>query len=126
MRIFPIRHGETICNANRTVQFGDTPLSERGLEPARQLGERMRNEPINFDTAVTVVDSDTNTATLPGCTAHSGDGLITFPSHTGTSVQRHLPASASPGSGFEGALIPCMDPLCSNAERERQTRRDNN
>ena len=46
MRIFLIRHGETIFNANRTVQFGDTPLSERGIEQARQLGERMRGEPI--------------------------------------------------------------------------------
>ena len=46
MRIFLIRHGETVFNANRTVQFGDTPLSERGLEQARQLGERMRDEPI--------------------------------------------------------------------------------
>ncbi len=46
MRIFLIRHGETIFNANRTVQFGDTPLSERGEEQARQLGEAMRNEPI--------------------------------------------------------------------------------
>ena len=46
MRIFLIRHGETIFNANRTIQFGDTPLSDRGLEQARQLGERMRDEPI--------------------------------------------------------------------------------
>jgi broad specificity phosphatase PhoE len=46
MRIFLIRHGETIFNANRTVQFGDTPLSERGLEQARQLGEYMAGEPI--------------------------------------------------------------------------------
>lgn len=46
MRIFLIRHGETIFNANRTVQFGDTPLSDRGEEQARQLGERMRDEPI--------------------------------------------------------------------------------
>ncbi|MFT5174539.1 MAG: broad specificity phosphatase PhoE [Gammaproteobacteria bacterium] len=46
MRIYLIRHGETIFNANRTVQFGDTPLSERGLEQARQLGEYMRDEPI--------------------------------------------------------------------------------
>ena len=46
MRIFLIRHGETIFNANRTVQFGDTPLSERGMQQAQQLGERMRDEPI--------------------------------------------------------------------------------
>jgi probable phosphoglycerate mutase len=46
MRIFLIRHGETISNANRTVQYGDTPLSDRGLQQARQLGERMRDEPI--------------------------------------------------------------------------------
>lgn len=46
MRIYLIRHGETIFNANRTVQFPDTPLSERGLEQARRLGERMRGVPL--------------------------------------------------------------------------------
>ena len=44
LRSYLIGHGETISNANRTVQFGDTPLSERGLEQARQLGEYMRVE----------------------------------------------------------------------------------
>jgi broad specificity phosphatase PhoE len=35
MRIFLVRHGETIFNANRTVQSGGTPLSERGIEQTR-------------------------------------------------------------------------------------------
>ena len=41
--IYLIRHGETALNANRTLQPPATPLSERGLEQARRLGERLRS-----------------------------------------------------------------------------------
>ena len=44
MSIFLIRHGETRGNAERVVQHPETPLSERGLEQARLLGERMAHE----------------------------------------------------------------------------------
>jgi broad specificity phosphatase PhoE len=40
--IYLIRHGETALNANRTLQPPATPLSERGLEQAQRLGERLR------------------------------------------------------------------------------------
>ena len=46
MRIYLIRHGETVSNAARILQFPDTPLSERGREQARRLGERMREVPL--------------------------------------------------------------------------------
>lgn len=42
-RIYLIRHGETALNANRILQLPATPLSERGLEQARRLGERLRS-----------------------------------------------------------------------------------
>jgi len=41
MSILIIRHGETAGNANRVVQRPDTPLSERGLAQAAQLGTRL-------------------------------------------------------------------------------------
>jgi broad specificity phosphatase PhoE len=46
MRIYLIRHGETVFNASRTIQFPDTPLSERGLDQARRVAERLRELPI--------------------------------------------------------------------------------
>jgi probable phosphoglycerate mutase len=42
-RIYLIRHGETALNADRILQLPGTPLSERGLEQARRLGERLRS-----------------------------------------------------------------------------------
>jgi 2,3-bisphosphoglycerate-dependent phosphoglycerate mutase len=42
-RIYLIRHGETALNANRTLQLPSTPLSERGLDQARRLGERLHS-----------------------------------------------------------------------------------
>ncbi|HJO24193.1 MAG: histidine phosphatase family protein [Myxococcota bacterium] len=42
-----IRHGETPGNARRFLQFPGTPLSERGLEQARRLGERLACEEVN-------------------------------------------------------------------------------
>jgi len=46
MAIFLIRHGETPGNRDRIIQFPDTPLSDRGLEQAARLGERMSRQPI--------------------------------------------------------------------------------
>jgi probable phosphoglycerate mutase len=40
--IYLIRHGETALNASRVLQHPETPLSERGLEQARRLAERLR------------------------------------------------------------------------------------
>ena len=44
MRIYLIRHGETVWNAARIVQHPHTPLSERGEDQARRLGKRLRSE----------------------------------------------------------------------------------
>lgn len=46
MAILLIRHGETAGNRNRIVQVPETPLSERGLLQAEQLGRRLAGEPI--------------------------------------------------------------------------------
>jgi len=83
MRIFLIRHGETIFNANRTVQYGDTPLSDRGLEQARQLGERMRDEPIT-----SILTSDYSRAYRTAEAVHHSTGA---PLEVQTSLrERHL------------------------------------
>lgn len=47
MAILLIRHGETPGNRDRIIQFPDTPLSDRGLEQAARLGDRLASEPIN-------------------------------------------------------------------------------
>ena len=41
MNIVLIRHGETSGNAERRLQLPETPLSERGLAQAHQLGARL-------------------------------------------------------------------------------------
>jgi broad specificity phosphatase PhoE len=41
MAILLIRHGETPLNAERVVQFPDTPLSTSGIAQARRLAERL-------------------------------------------------------------------------------------
>ena len=41
MSILLVRHGETEGNRKRAFQQPETPLSERGLAQARQLGERL-------------------------------------------------------------------------------------
>jgi broad specificity phosphatase PhoE len=46
MAILLIRHGETPGNRDRIIQFPHTPLSERGLEQAARLGQRLASEPI--------------------------------------------------------------------------------
>jgi broad specificity phosphatase PhoE len=46
MAIILIRHGETPGNRDRIIQFPHIELSDRGLEQAARLGERMSGEPI--------------------------------------------------------------------------------
>jgi broad specificity phosphatase PhoE len=41
MSILLVRHGETEGNRKRAFQQPETPLSERGVAQARQLGERL-------------------------------------------------------------------------------------
>ena len=41
MSIYLFRHGETGGNATRTLQFPDTPLSERGLAQAARVAARL-------------------------------------------------------------------------------------
>ena len=43
MSIYLIRHGETAGNAERIMQFPDTPLNDRGLRQAEQLANRLRD-----------------------------------------------------------------------------------
>jgi broad specificity phosphatase PhoE len=46
MAILLIRHGETLGNRNRIIQVPETPLSDRGLEQAARLGQRLSSAPI--------------------------------------------------------------------------------
>jgi len=46
MAIYLIRHGETDSNRARIVQVPETPLSERGRDQARRLGERLADHGI--------------------------------------------------------------------------------
>ena len=41
MAIYLVRHGETAGNVTRTLQFPDTPLSERGLAQADRVAARL-------------------------------------------------------------------------------------
>ncbi len=41
MSIILVRHGETPSNANRVLQFPDTPLSERGMAQAAAVARRL-------------------------------------------------------------------------------------
>ena len=47
MAILLIRHGETALNAERIVQFPDTPLSERGLNQAARLARHVASFPVS-------------------------------------------------------------------------------
>lgn len=47
MAILLIRHGETEGNRTRVIQRPDIPLSERGLDQAGRLAERLRTSPID-------------------------------------------------------------------------------
>jgi probable phosphoglycerate mutase len=46
MAIVLVRHGETAGNAQRVLQFPETPLSERGLVQARRVAQRLAHTPI--------------------------------------------------------------------------------
>ena len=46
MAILLIRHGETLGNRNRILQVPETPLSDRGLDQADRLGQRLASAPI--------------------------------------------------------------------------------
>ncbi len=46
MRIWLIRHGETLGNATRVIQLPETPLSERGIAQAERLGDRLSGHSI--------------------------------------------------------------------------------
>ena len=48
MSIYLIRHGQTDLNAARVIQFPDTPLSKRGEEQARRVGERLAKVPVDL------------------------------------------------------------------------------
>jgi broad specificity phosphatase PhoE len=41
LTIILVRHGETVLNANRVLQFPDTPLGERGLAQAQAVARRL-------------------------------------------------------------------------------------
>lgn len=53
MAILLIRHGETALNAERIVQFPDTPLSERGMDQAARLARHLASFPLG-----TILSSD--------------------------------------------------------------------
>lgn len=48
MAILLIRHGETDFNADRIIQFPETPLGERGREQADRLGIHLAARPIEL------------------------------------------------------------------------------
>lgn len=47
MKVYFVRHGESILNAVRRYQFNDTPLSELGRRQAQLLTKRLIHMPIN-------------------------------------------------------------------------------
>jgi len=46
MAILLVRHGQTVLNAARVIQWPDTPLSELGIEQARRVAARLRDFPV--------------------------------------------------------------------------------
>ena len=48
MEILLIRHGETALNAERIIQYPDTPLNERGLQQAEHLGRHLATRSIEL------------------------------------------------------------------------------
>jgi 2,3-bisphosphoglycerate-dependent phosphoglycerate mutase len=68
-RIYLIRHGETALNANRIFQLPATPLSERGLEQARRLGERLRSAKL-----ARILASDLTRAAMTAEAVHAATG----------------------------------------------------
>lgn len=49
MRIYLVRHGETLWNLEGKMQgWKDSPLSERGIQNAKKLGERLQEIPFDL------------------------------------------------------------------------------
>lgn len=69
MAIYLIRHGETEANATRVVQTPDVPLSERGLDQARRLGARLREEGV-----AAILSSDLRRAAMTAETLRDATG----------------------------------------------------
>lgn len=75
--VFLARHGETVWNVERRFQgHRDSPLSERGREQARRLGERLASEPL---TAVYASDLGRTIRTAEAVVAHHGLEVRTHP-----------------------------------------------
>jgi probable phosphoglycerate mutase len=68
--IYLIRHGETPGNRNRVVQLPETPLSRRGQEQARRLGQRLIEHPIAH-----IISSDLARADMTAQALASRSGL---------------------------------------------------
>lgn len=50
--LYLARHGETIFNAQHRIQgWCDSPLTEHGIEQARELGRRLRDRDVRIDAA---------------------------------------------------------------------------
>ena len=48
MKVFLIRHAETVTSGKSYAGRSDVPLNQRGREQARRLAQRMANSPISL------------------------------------------------------------------------------
>lgn len=48
MKIYFVRHGQTTGNVNDFYQTAETPLTEQGLNQAKQVAERLRSVPLDL------------------------------------------------------------------------------
>ena len=49
-KLYFTRHGETVWNVeNKICGMTDSPLTERGRQQARQLGEKVRDSEVQID-----------------------------------------------------------------------------
>lgn len=76
MSLLLIRHGETAFNAERVVQFPETPLGPQGCEQAERLGRHLAQQRLGL-----IVCSDYVRArmTADRIQAHSGAALVEDP-----------------------------------------------
>ena len=76
MALLLIRHGETAFNAERVVQFPDTPLGPQGCDHAERLGRHLARRPLGL-----IVCSDYARARMTAARiqAHSGAALVEEP-----------------------------------------------
>ncbi|HEX9008645.1 MAG TPA: histidine phosphatase family protein [Patescibacteria group bacterium] len=49
MKVYITRHGESVSNAEGYIAFSYTGLSDKGMEDAKKLGERLAKENIKID-----------------------------------------------------------------------------